>query len=124
MAIGQMRGEIIRAKDCQYAMRFVPHRIARSGLAIKQALRCAVCIGFDRDIDFVGDRFHLGARFPHGLAGFARNQPRQIFHVSVDLAAEAAQSLNAVGKRGSGPARPRFARSGNFAVNVAGFAAP
>ena len=73
MAIGQMCGEIIRAKHRQHAMRFVPHRVARPGFAIEQALRCAVGIGFDRDIDFVSDRFHLGARFPHGLAGFARD---------------------------------------------------
>ena len=73
MAIRQMRGEIIRAKHCQHTMRFVPHRVARSGLAVEQALRCAVGIGFDRDIDFVRNRFHLGARFPHRFAGFARD---------------------------------------------------
>ncbi len=64
MPVGQMRRKIIGTKHREHAMRFVANGVARSGLAVKAALRGAVGIGFDRDVDLVDDGFDLVARFP------------------------------------------------------------
>ena len=74
VAVGQVRGEIIRARArrARHAACGGPRSVAERRFELP--LRRALGIGVDRDLDLVDDRADLGPRFPERLAGLARDQ--------------------------------------------------
>ena len=124
MPVGQMRGKIIGTEHGQHAVRFMPQRAAAAGFAVQPALRCAVGIGLDRDIDLVDDRLYFGPRFPQWFTGFAGNEVSKYFDIDTHPVGKAAHAVHPVGQRCGGPYRPSLTCSRDLAVDIAYCSAP
>ncbi|MNE23803.1 hypothetical protein D3C80_1170740 [compost metagenome] len=77
MAVRQMPREIVRAEDCQHAVRTVAQRRGTIG-HIGMLFAGASMIGLNRNSDFIDHRRDFGRRFPARLAGFAGNNAGQL----------------------------------------------
>ena len=124
MAVGQMRGEIIGSKYREHAMRFVPDCITRPRLTIEAALRSAVGISLDRDINLVNDGFDFVTRFPQWLARFASDTVGKIFQIGLHPASERPDYCNPVTQRSGGPIGPSSSSGSNSRIDITGRAAP
>ena len=100
-------------------MRLVAHGAGALQRAVELALPGALGIGADRDFDLVDHRFDLGAGFPHGLAGFARDQFGEGVVLLAHFVGEAADQFDAVGQRLRGPCGQATARACDRFVDVA-----
>ena len=124
VAVGQVRGEIIRPQHRHDAVRFVADRGGALQRAVQFALAGALGIGGDRDIHLGDDRLDLGAGFPHRLAGLARDQLGELVVLLARFVGEAADELDAGGERLRGPRRPSAAGPVHGRVDIADVTAP
>jgi hypothetical protein len=124
VAVGQMRGEIIRAQHRQHAVRLVAQRHAAAHRGIELALAGAFGEGAGRNVDLGDYRIDLGLGFPQRLAGLARDQVGERVAARADDIGVAAQGLDTEGDRLGRPGGPAFARSRDFTIGIADRVAP
>ena len=124
VAVGQMHREIVRPQHRQHAVRLVAHRDAVAERGLELALRRALGIGLDRNLDLVDHRRDLGPRFPIRLAGFLRDQLGEFILALADDIGEAAHGLDPVSDRMRRPGRPARARRLDLEVGIADRAGP
>ncbi len=99
MAVRKMGREIVRPKDRQHPVRFVPDRDAGAERPFEPPLRGALGISGHRDIDLADHRLDFGLALPERLAGFAGNQVGEFVLLAPDHIGEAAQGLDPHRKR-------------------------
>ena len=97
MAVGKVRGEIVRSQYCHHAMRLVAQRGFSLQRRIQLALAGAFGIGADGDFHLADDCLDLCARFPQRLAGFAGNQFGEFLLFPAHFVDEAAHALDPLG---------------------------
>ena len=119
MPVRQMGGKIIGPKHCQHAVRLVADGHARAHIALKPALRSAFEIGGDRNLHLVNHGFGFGPRFPHGLAGFARDAIGKGLGPAPHDIGKAPQRFHPDGDGLRSPSNPVFAGGGHFGIHIA-----
>ncbi len=124
VAVGQVRGEVVRPKNRHHSMRLVAQPRGALERTVELLGAGALAIGLDRDFHLADHRFDLGACFPQGLAGFARDQLGEGLGLLPYLIGKAADEFDAARVRFAGPFRQRLARLGYRSGNVADRAAP
>ena len=124
VAVGQVRGEVVRPQHRHHAMRLVTQSRSALQRAVELLLPGAFGIGSDRNLDLADHRFDFGPRFPQGLARFARNQFGEGFAMLAHLVGEAAHEFDPAAERFAGPLPHGLACAFDRVIDIARCSAP
>ena len=117
MSVGQVAREVVGAKDCHHAVRFVAQQ--RFTVRQRRLMKARpLVIGFDGDRGLADHRLHFGAGLPQRLAGLAGNQGRQRLFMRLQQRGKTLYDVNTLGQRPVRPGIKRRARRGAGRLDV------